>query len=146
VSFGEAFRGFDWVGAALIVCGLPMALVGMLLTIQYPSSDVRVIATLTIGLILIAIFGFWESMCESRFGVRFALCPRHIFTRGKGRDFTAPCLAQTVGFQAPFSMNLSGDLRVTDYIHGIFRSQHRLANYGVRKAEAISFCSVSADS
>lgn len=57
-----------------------------------PSSDRGVVILLTLGLGFIAIFGVWENQAEQRFGVRYPLCPRHVFTKGKGRDMTAPFL------------------------------------------------------
>lgn len=57
-----------------------------------PSSDKRVVICLTVGLVVVALFGLWENQAEQRFNVRYPLCPRHVFTKGKGRDMTAPFL------------------------------------------------------
>lgn len=92
VPWKEALRNLDWVGMVLFVVGGTLTLAGLLLTTTIPSSDRRVVAPLTIGLVFVAIFGLWENQAEQRFGVRYPLCPRHVFTRGKGRDMTAPFL------------------------------------------------------
>lgn len=110
----------DWVGIALFIAGgtlyvIPKTplnsrlfnsfafreltgakphrtLTGCLLTTTIPSSDVRVVAPLTTGLVVMVIFGVWENQAEQRFNVQYPLCPRRVFTKGKGRDMTAPFL------------------------------------------------------
>lgn len=92
VPWKEALRNLDWVGMVLFVVGGTLTLAGLLLTTTISSSDRRVVAPLTIGLVFVAIFGVWENQAEQRFGVRYPLCPRHVFTRGNGRNMTAPFL------------------------------------------------------
>ncbi|KAF5963036.1 major facilitator superfamily transporter [Fusarium coicis] len=91
VPWHDALRGMDWVGIVLFIAGGTSTLVGCLLTTTTPASDVRVIAPLTTGLGVLVLFGIWENQAE-RFNVRYPLCPRHVFAKGKGRDMTAPFL------------------------------------------------------
>ncbi|RVX72009.1 hypothetical protein B0A52_04607 [Exophiala mesophila] len=92
VPWKEALRNLDWIGIVLFVVGGTLTLTGCLLTITMPSSDKRVVICLTVGLVVVALFGLWENQAEQRFNVRYPLCPRHVFTKGKGRDMTAPFL------------------------------------------------------
>ncbi|OQU95233.1 hypothetical protein CLAIMM_01469 [Cladophialophora immunda] len=92
VPWKEALRNLDWIGIALFVIGGTLTMTGCLLTTTIPSSDRRVVTPLTVGLVFVALFGLWENQAEQRFNVRYPLCPRHVFTKGNGRDMTAPFL------------------------------------------------------
>lgn len=80
----------------LFIIGGTLTLTGIVLTTYIKSSDVRVVATLSVGLAFIAIFGIWETLCEKTFKVEYALCPRRVFVRNKGRDMTAPWIVMFV--------------------------------------------------
>jgi hypothetical protein len=88
VSWREALRGADWVGALLSASGLILTLVGIVYTTYIPAKDVRVLAPLCTGIGILVLFGLWEHFSNTR----FKLCPPEIFTRQRGREFTAPFL------------------------------------------------------
>lgn len=54
-----------------------------------PASDVKVIAPMVVGFVLLIFFGLWETFSKTR----FPLCPPHIFRSHKGREFTVSCSA-----------------------------------------------------
>ncbi|KAF7187779.1 Trichothecene efflux pump TRI12 [Pseudocercospora fuligena] len=86
VPWKEAISGLDYVGTLLVILGVCLALVGIINTTYMPASDVMVIAPLAIGFGLLVVFGFWETLSNTR----YPLCPPHIFRSHKGREFTVP--------------------------------------------------------
>ena len=75
---------------------------GLIWTTYLPSSDPHVWAFLVVGFILITLFGIWEYY---EF-VKYPLCPRHIFTSDKGRDFAAPFAAGVIITMCYYSTNI----------------------------------------
>ncbi|KAI4650616.1 hypothetical protein J4E93_002973 [Alternaria ventricosa] len=102
VPWSEAVRGLDYVGTALIVPGICLALVGIINTTYKPSSDVTVIAPMVVGFVLIAAFGVWETLSNTR----FKLCPPHLFRSHKGREFTAPFIVAFIVTMFYYSVNI----------------------------------------
>ncbi|CAN9135419.1 unnamed protein product [Alternaria alternata] len=102
VPWDEAVRGLDYVGTALIVPGICLTLVGIVNTTYKPSSDVTVIAPMVVGLVLIAAFGVWETLSNTR----FKLCPPHLFRSHKGREFTAPFIVAFIVTMFYYSVNI----------------------------------------
>ena len=99
---GEAVRGLDYVGTALIVPGICLALVGIIQTTYKSSTDATVIAPMVVGFALIAAFGVWETLSNTR----FKLCPPHLFKADKGREFTAPFIAAFIVTMFYYSVNI----------------------------------------
>ncbi|KAH6882515.1 fungal trichothecene efflux pump [Alternaria rosae] len=102
VPWSEAVRGLDYVGTALIVPGICLALVGIINTTYKSSSDVTVIAPMVVGFVLIAAFGVWETLSNTR----FKLCPPHLFRSHKGREFTAPFIVAFIVTMFYYSVNI----------------------------------------
>ncbi|KAH7377328.1 major facilitator superfamily domain-containing protein [Pyrenochaeta sp. MPI-SDFR-AT-0127] len=102
VPWHEAIKGLDYVGTALIVPGICLALVGIINTTYKPSSSVTVIAPMVVGFVLIAAFGVWETLSNTR----FKLCPPHLFRSHKGREFTAPFIVAFIVTMFYYSVNI----------------------------------------
>ena len=85
---------------AIFIIGGTFTLAGIVMTSYIKASDARVVAVLVIGLVFLAIFGVWETICEKTFNIRYALCPQRVFTRNKGRDMTAPWVVMFVSTPA----------------------------------------------
>jgi hypothetical protein len=66
IPWHEAYKGLDYVGTALIVPGICLALVGIINTTYKKGSDVTVVAPLVVGFVLIAAFGVWETVSNTR--------------------------------------------------------------------------------
>jgi hypothetical protein len=102
IPWHEAYKGLDYVGTALIVPGIVLALVGIISTTYKPSSDVTIIAPMVVGFVLIAAFGVWETLSNTR----FKLCPPHLFRSHKGREFTAPFIVAFIVTMFYYSVNI----------------------------------------
>jgi MFS family permease len=61
VPWREAIRGLDYVGAALIIPGVCLVLVGIINTTYKSSSDVTVVAPMVVGFVVIIAFALWET-------------------------------------------------------------------------------------
>jgi hypothetical protein len=66
ILWHAAYRGLDYVGTALVVPGICLALVGIINTTYKPGSDITVIAPLIVGFVLIIAFGVWETLSNTR--------------------------------------------------------------------------------
>ncbi|EME77273.1 uncharacterized protein MYCFIDRAFT_42500 [Pseudocercospora fijiensis CIRAD86] len=86
VSWKEAIFGLDYIGTLLVIPGVCLALVGIINTTYISVSDVMVIVPLAVGLGPLVLFGFWETLSNTR----YPLCPPQIFSAHHGRQFTAP--------------------------------------------------------
>ncbi|KAF2013899.1 MFS general substrate transporter [Aaosphaeria arxii CBS 175.79] len=102
VPWKEAIRGLDYVGSALIIPGICLALVGIINTTYKRSSDVTVVAPMVVGFVLIAAFGVWETVSN----VPYKLCPPHLFRVNKGRSFTAPFIVAFIVTMFYYSVNI----------------------------------------
>lgn len=102
IPWGEAYKGLDYTGTALIVPGICLALVGIIQTTYKPSSDVTVIAPMVVGFVLITAFGVWETVSNTR----FKLCPPHLFKSHNGREFTAPFIVAFIVTMFYYSVNI----------------------------------------
>lgn len=102
VPWDEAVKGLDYVGTTLIVPGIVLALVGIISTTYKPAADVTVIAPLVVGFVLIAAFGVWETVSNTK----YKLCPPHLFRSHKGREFTAPFIVAFIVTMFYYSVNI----------------------------------------
>ncbi|KAF2790607.1 MFS general substrate transporter [Melanomma pulvis-pyrius CBS 109.77] len=102
IPWHEAYKGLDYVGAAIIVPGICLALVGIINTTYKPSSDPTVIGPMVVGFVLIAIFGVWETVSN----VPYKLCPPHLFRSHNGREFTAPFIVAFIVTMFYYSANI----------------------------------------
>lgn len=102
VPWGEAVKGLDYIGTALVVPGIVLALVGIIQTTYKSSTDPTVIAPMVVGLVLVACFGVWETVSSTR----FKLCPPHLFRADKGREFTAPFIVAFIVTMFYYSVNI----------------------------------------
>ena len=66
VTWKEAISGLDYVGTLLVIPGVCLALVGIINTTYMSASNVMVIAPLATGLALLVLFGFWETLSNTR--------------------------------------------------------------------------------
>jgi hypothetical protein len=87
----EAFKQLDDVGAILFAASATLILVGIVYTTTLPSSSPKVIGTLVSGFVALVAFALWGTFAP----LKQPLTPTHVFTRGKGRELTAPFI---VGF------------------------------------------------
>ncbi|KAG9258701.1 fungal trichothecene efflux pump [Emericellopsis atlantica] len=102
VPWAEALRGLDYVGAALIVPGICLTLVGIINTTYKAGSDVTVIAPLCTGLGLLVLFALWENFGN----VKYPLCPPEIFRTHNGREFTAPFILAFIVTMFYYGINI----------------------------------------
>lgn len=102
IPWNEAVKGLDYVGSALIIPGVILALVGIINTTYKPSSDPTVIAPMVVGFVMIAAFGWWETVSS----VPHKLCPPHLFASHKGREFTAPFIVAFIVTMFYYSVNI----------------------------------------
>jgi hypothetical protein len=79
-------------GMILFVAGALPALMGIVYTTIFPSSDPHVVAPLVIGFFFLTIFALWETYGT----IKHPLTPTYVFTSSYGRDLTAPCIALAV--------------------------------------------------
>jgi MFS family permease len=91
LAFNEALKVLDYGGAILFIVSMTLILTGIVYTTTLPSSDPKVIGTLVTGFILLVIFALYETFMP----LKQPLTPRHVFTKDKGRELTAPFI---VGF------------------------------------------------
>ena len=96
IPFRTAVREIDYLGMFLFTAGAVPALMGIIWTTSYASDDAHVIATLTVGFVILAFFALWETFS----GTKHPLTPPEIFASSFGRDFTAPLV--TVVFSNMF--------------------------------------------
>ncbi len=86
VPWKQAIRGLDYIGTLLVIPGVCLALVGIINTTYMSASDTLVIAPLVVGVVLLILFGLWETFSKTE----YPLCPPRIFRSHKGREFTVP--------------------------------------------------------
>ncbi|KAE8146588.1 MFS general substrate transporter [Aspergillus avenaceus] len=89
VSYQEAFKSLDYLGALLFTGGAVPVLMGIVWAGIYDSNDAHVIAPLVVGFFVLIFFALWETYG----GLKYPLTPSHVFTSSWGRDFTAPAIA-----------------------------------------------------
>lgn len=87
----EALRQLDYGGAILFIISVTLILTGIVYTTTLGGSSPRVIGTLVPGFVLLVIFALYETFAP----LKQPLTPTHVFTRGNGRELTAPFI---VGF------------------------------------------------
>lgn len=92
IPFRTAFKQLDYLGMLLFTAGAVPVMVGIVYTASLPASNPRVLGPLIAGFIILIAFGLWETFGNAR----HPLTPPAIFARGKGRDFTAPCIALAI--------------------------------------------------
>lgn len=102
VPWEEAVKGLDYVGAALIVPGICLTLVGIINTTFKPSNDVTVIAPIVSGFAAIIGFACWETWS----GVKYPLCPPEIFRSHNGREFTVPFILAFIVTMFYYGINI----------------------------------------
>jgi hypothetical protein len=105
LPFKDALKELDYVGGILFILAATLILVGILYTQIIPSSSPKVIGLLVSG--FAALFGFiaYEQWAPN---LKQPLTPTHIFTKDKGKEFTAPFV---VGFVVTmFYVSISDDL------------------------------------
>ncbi|ORY03042.1 fungal trichothecene efflux pump [Clohesyomyces aquaticus] len=92
LPFGAALRELDYIGGVLFILAGTLILVGILYTQIIPSSSPKVIGLLVGGFGALLGFIGYEHFAPN---LTQPLTPTHIFTKDKGREFTAPFI---VGF------------------------------------------------
>ncbi|KAF2837878.1 fungal trichothecene efflux pump [Patellaria atrata CBS 101060] len=102
LPFGQAVRELDYVGAILFIVSATLILTGIVYTTTLPASNPKVIGTLVSGLALLVVFALYETFAP----LKQPLTPTHVFTRGKGRDLTAPFVAGFVVTMFYYAINV----------------------------------------
>ncbi|KAK5699939.1 hypothetical protein LTR97_006073 [Elasticomyces elasticus] len=102
LPFNQALRELDYVGAFLFIASAALILTGIVYTTTLPSSDPRVIGTLVTGFVLLIVFALFETFAP----LKQPLTPTHVFTRGKGRELTAPFVAGFVVTMFYYAINV----------------------------------------
>ncbi|RDW77353.1 MFS general substrate transporter-60 [Coleophoma cylindrospora] len=96
LHYGQVFREMDYLGMVLFILGATPFLAGIIYTTIFPSSNVHVVACLAIGAVFLIAFVLWEIIGQRRGWIKHPLTPTRVFTSGRGRDLTAPCIAVAV--------------------------------------------------
>lgn len=102
LPFRQAVRELDYGGALLFTIATVLTLVGINYSIQLPSSDPKVIGTLVSGLGTLVAFALYETFVP----LKQPLTPTRVFTKGKGRDLTAPFVAAFVVTMFYYAINV----------------------------------------
>ncbi|KAF2492231.1 MFS general substrate transporter [Lophium mytilinum] len=102
IPFGQALRELDYGGAILFIIATTLTLTGIVYTTTLPSSDPKVIGTLVSGLGLLVVFALYETFAP----LKQPLTPTHVFTRGHGRELTAPFVAGFVVTMFYYAINV----------------------------------------
>ncbi|CAK7210970.1 hypothetical protein SBRCBS47491_000959 [Sporothrix bragantina] len=102
LPFKQALRELDYGGALLFTIAAVLTLVGINYSIQLPSSDPKVIGTLVSGLGTLVLFALYETFMP----LKQPLTPTRVFTKGKGRDLTAPFVAAFVVTMFYYAINV----------------------------------------
>ncbi|CAG7921994.1 unnamed protein product [Penicillium olsonii] len=89
VSYKEAFKSLDYLGAFLFIGGAVPFLMGIVWAGVYESNDAHVVAPLVVGAAVLVCFALWEHFGK----LKYPLTPTYIFVSSWGRDFTAPVIA-----------------------------------------------------
>ncbi|KAK4870079.1 hypothetical protein LT330_005133 [Penicillium expansum] len=89
ISYKEAFKSLDYLGAFLFIGGAVPFLMGIVWAGVYDSNDVHVVAPLVVGAAVLICFALWETFGK----LKYPLTPTYIFASSLGRDFTAPVIA-----------------------------------------------------
>ncbi|KAJ5518785.1 Major facilitator superfamily domain general substrate transporter [Penicillium expansum] len=89
ISYKEAFKSLDYLGAFLFIGGAVPFLMGIVWAGVYASNDVHVVAPLVVGAAVLICFALWETFGK----LKYPLTPTYIFASSLGRDFTAPVIA-----------------------------------------------------
>jgi len=92
IPFGTAIKELDYIGMFLFTAGALPVLIGIVYSATYAAASPRVIATLVVGFVFLAIFALWETFGTAK----HPLTPPRVFKRSFGRDFTAPCIALAI--------------------------------------------------
>lgn len=102
LPFDRAMRELDYVGALLFIASAALILTGIVYTTTLPSSDPRVIGTLVAGFVTLVIFALYETFAP----LKQPLTPTHVFTRGNGRELSAPFIAGFVVTMFYYAINI----------------------------------------
>ncbi|CAK7224043.1 hypothetical protein SCUCBS95973_005386 [Sporothrix curviconia] len=102
LPFKQALRELDYGGALLFTIAAVLTLVGINYSIQLPSSDPKVVGTLVSGLGTLVLFALYETFMP----LKQPLTPARVFTKGKGRDLTAPFVAAFVVTMFYYAINV----------------------------------------
>ncbi|KAF2816333.1 MFS general substrate transporter [Mytilinidion resinicola] len=102
IPFRQALRELDYGGAILFIISTTLTLTGIVYTTTLPSSDPKVIGTLVSGLGLLVMFALYETFIP----LKQPLTPTHVFTRGHGRELTAPFVAGFVVTMFYYAINV----------------------------------------
>ncbi|EPE04253.1 trichothecene efflux pump [Ophiostoma piceae UAMH 11346] len=102
LPFKQALRALDFGGALLFTVAATLTLTGIVYSIQLPSSDPKVVGTLVSGLGMLVVFGLYETFVP----LAQPLTPTRVFTKGRGRDLTAPFVAAFVVTMFYYAINV----------------------------------------
>lgn len=102
LPFNQALRELDYGGAVLFIVATTLTLTGIVYTTTLPSSNPKVIGTLVSGLGLMVVFALYETFMP----LKQPLTPTRVFTRGNGRELTAPFIAGFVVTMFYYAINI----------------------------------------
>ena len=86
----------------MFIISATLILTGIVYTTTLPSSDPKVIGTLVPGFALLVVFGLYETFMP----LKQPLTPTRVFTRGHGRELTAPFIAAFVVTMFYYAINV----------------------------------------
>lgn len=92
LPYAQVFREMDYLGILLFAAAALPIMMGIVWASILPSSDPHVIAPLIFGCVFLVVFALYETYEK----LKHPITPTSIFTSGKYRDFTAPCIALAI--------------------------------------------------
>ena len=102
VPWKQAIKGLDYLGAALVIPGVCLVLVGIINTTYMAASSTLVIAPMVVGFVLLVGFGVWETAGTCP----YPLCPPRIFKSHNGREFTVPFIIAFIVTMFYYGINI----------------------------------------
>lgn len=102
LPFRRALRELDYGGAFLFAAGATLTLTGINYTTILSASNPKVLGTLISGLGTLILFALWETFVP----LKQPLTPTHLWTKGRGRHFTAPWIAGFVITMFYYGINI----------------------------------------
>ncbi|KAF2671972.1 MFS general substrate transporter [Microthyrium microscopicum] len=103
IPWGQALKQLDYLGMLLFTVGATLVFTGVIYTTILPSSNTKVVATLSAGFGTIVLFALWETFGK----VKQPLTPPWVFAQDKGREFFFPFIAGTIVNMFFYSVNIA---------------------------------------
>ncbi|KAF2436319.1 MFS general substrate transporter [Tothia fuscella] len=92
LPYAQVFREMDYLGIFLFIGASLPIMMGIVWASVFPSTNLHVIVPLVIGSVILVLFALYEHYGKPK----HPITPTAMFTAGRGRDFTAPCIALAI--------------------------------------------------